>query len=147
MSKLPDWIQAHIDLYREDPEKGHLWDSSVVGGPGPLPCLLLTTIGRKSGKKRTLPLLYGECDGGLIIVASKGGAPAHPLWYLNLVANPQVEVQVASEVFSAEAKTVSDDDRERYWDLMAKIWPFYNDYQAKTDRQIPLVFLRPLKKS
>ena len=143
MTKLPDWIQTHIDLYKTDPEKGHMWDSTVVGGPGPLPCLLLTTTGRKSGKKRTLPLLYGEADGGYIIVASKGGAPSHPAWYLNLDSNSDVEVQVASKVFKAEAETVSEENRDRYWDIMREIWPFYDDYQAKTERKIPVVFLTP----
>jgi deazaflavin-dependent oxidoreductase (nitroreductase family) len=144
MTKLPDWIQNHIDQYRSDPEKGHMWDSTVVGGPGPLPCLLLTTVGRKSGKKRVLPLLYAAADDGYVIVASKGGAPSHPAWYLNLQANPEVEVQVAAKIFSAKAETVSEADRDRYWDIMREIWPPYDDYQSKTERKIPIVFLTPI---
>lgn len=140
----PTWIQNHIDLYREDPEKGHMWDSTVVGGPGPLPCLLLTTTGRKSGKSRTMPLLYAKHEGNYVIIASKGGAPKHPAWYLNLSANSEVEVQVAHDVFKANAETVPEGDlRETLWEKMVEIWPFYNEYQEKTERKIPVVLLRP----
>ena len=72
---LPAWITEHINLYREDPVKGRLWDSTPVGGPGILPCLLLITRGRKSGNDRTLPLIYGEYGDAFVIIASKGGAP------------------------------------------------------------------------
>lgn len=143
MTTMPDWIQQHLDLYREDPEAGHMWDSTVVGGPGKLPCLLLTTTGRKSGKKRTLPLLYGKDDGDFVIIASKGGAPNHPAWYLNLRDNPQVEVQVAADTFSARAETIEGERRQKLWDLMVEIWPDYKNYQQKTDRQIPVVVLHP----
>ena len=141
---IPDWIQNHIDLYKSDPEKGHMWDSTVVGGPGKLACLLLTTVGRKSGKERTMPLLYGEADGGYVIVASKGGAPKHPAWYLNLTANPEVKIQVADKHLTCMAETVGPDKRAEYWEVMAEIWPDYNNYQAKTDREIPVVFLKPV---
>lgn len=140
---MPDWIQQHLALYREDPEAGHMWDSTVVGGPGKLPCLLLTTTGRKSGKKRTLPLLYGKDDGDFVIIASKGGAPNHPAWYLNLRDNPQVEVQVAADSFRARAETIEGERRQKLWDLMVEIWPDYKNYQQKTDRQIPVVVLHP----
>ena len=114
-STVPEWIQNHIDLYKSEPEKGHLWDSTAVGGPGPLPCLLLTTTGRRSGKERTMPLLYGQADDGFVIVASKGGAPKHPAWYLNLSANPTVKIQVAAEHFTREARTVGPEKRAEYW--------------------------------
>lgn len=139
----PNWIQDHIELYKKDPEAGHMWDSTVVGGPGPLPCLLLTTTGRKSGKQRTLPLLYTKLDDGFVIIASKGGAPKHPFWYLNLTADPNVEIQVAADIHSCLAEEVKDDRRDPYWQAMAKIWPDYENYQKKTDRKIPVIFLKP----
>ena len=142
MSGTPDWIQNHLDLYAIDPDAGHMWDSTVVGGPGPLPCLLLTTTGRKSGKKRTMPLLYKRMKDGVVIIASKGGAPAHPAWYLNLSDDPKVHLQIAAEKFDAVAETVTDDRRQEMWDAMAAFWPDYENYQKKTERKIPVVFLQ-----
>ena len=137
-----EWIDQHRELYLQYPEKGHYWDSTVVGGPGPVQTLLLTTIGRKTGQPRIMPLIYGKVDEGYIIIASKGGAPQHPDWYVNLEANPEVEVQVARDKFKARAETVSGPKRKEYWDLMLPIWPPYADYQTKTDREIPVVLLR-----
>jgi hypothetical protein len=85
---LPGWIADHIRLYLDDPEKAHYWDAILGGGTGMLPTLLLVTTGRKSGAKRPLPLIYREVDGNYVIIASKGGARAHPAWYLNLVGQP-----------------------------------------------------------
>ena len=93
-TELPDWIAEHAKIYREDPDKPHRWDSAPVGGPGVLPTLLLTTIGRKSGAPRMLPLLYQKVDAGFVIIASKAGAPKHPAWYLNLLDNPDCEIRV-----------------------------------------------------
>jgi deazaflavin-dependent oxidoreductase (nitroreductase family) len=138
---LPDWIAEHIRLYREDPEKGHMWDSSALGGPGVLPTLLLTTRGRKSGDPRTLPLIYGAVDGGYAIIASKGGFPTHPAWYLNLVDEPECDVQVGTDEFRARARTAEGDEREAIWVQMEAIYPPYRDYQAATDRRIPVVVL------
>ena len=136
-----DWIDEHRQLYLSDGEKGHLWDSTVRGGPGPIPTLLLYTTGRKSGKTSIMPLIYGEGEGGYAIIASKGGAPAHPDWYFNLQADPNVQVKLRDETFAARAETVTDERRARLWELMAEIWPQYNEYQSKTDRQIPVVLL------
>lgn len=140
---IPGWLQDHIDLYRKDPESGHMWDSTVVGGPGPVPCLLLTTTGRKSGMLRRSPLLYSKHDGGWIVVASNAGAPKHPAWYLNLQSKPETEIQVGLDVYQVSAKTVEGDLRQKMWDHMLGIWPFYPEYQERTDRVIPIVFLRP----
>ena len=137
------WIDNHRELYLKDGEKGHLWDSTVVGGHGPVPCLLLTTKGRKSGQPRIMPLIYGKVDDGYVIVASKGGAPQHPDWYFNLQADPEVEVQVVNDKFQARAETVTGARREELWKLMLPIWPPYADYQTKTERLIPLVLLKP----
>jgi deazaflavin-dependent oxidoreductase (nitroreductase family) len=138
------WIDDHRELYLKDGQAGHMWDSTVVGGPGPVPTLLLTTRGRKSGQPRIMPLIYGKVDEGYVIVASKGGAPAHPDWYFNLEAHPEVEVQVADQTFKARAETVSGPRRAELWQLMLPIWPPYAEYQQKTEREIPLVLLRPL---
>ena len=132
-TNLPQWIQDHLHLYHQDPDSGHLWNG--------VPTLLLTTTGRKSGGQRQLPLIYGEDPGGLVIVASKGGAPAHPAWYLNLVEHPQVIVQVAQERYRAVARVVDPEERQRLWPKMTAIWPQYDDYQEKTDREIPVVVL------
>ena len=143
MSK-PDWVESHIELYRKDPEKGHMWDSTVVGGPGQIPCLLLTTKGRKSGKERVSPLIYRKIDDVYVIIASKGGAPQHPSWYFNLHENPEVEIQVASQVMKARAETVEGVAREPLWEALVEVWPAYADYQKSTDREIPVVALHPI---
>lgn len=108
------------------------------------PTLLLTTIGRRSGEARVFPLYFAEHEGSYIIIASKGGADTHPQWYLNLVAEPRVEVQILGEKFSAIARTADSEEKERLWPLLADAYPFYNDYQQGTDRDIPLVVLEPL---
>ena len=99
------------------------------------PLLLLTTQGRKSGNWRRTALIFGEHRGTYIIVASKGGAPAHPAWYLNLVAHPEVRVQVYDRVFAATARTASAQEKPELWSLMASIWPDYNAYTKKTTRK------------
>lgn len=129
--------QEHVNKYRETGgEVGHEWQPGVY-------TLLLTTTGRKSGEPYTTPLIYGEDGDDYVIVASKGGADDHPDWYHNLVANSQVEIQVGSEVMTATARTVGPDDKQRLWPGMAQIWPDYDDYAAKTDRDIPVVVLSP----
>ena len=148
MSDLPDnipgWIKSHIELYQRDPEAGHMWDSSALGGPGVLPTLLLTTTGAKSGAQRVLPLIYGTYNDQHVIIASKGGAPAHPAWFLNLQADPNCGVQVASDVYQAKAHVVEGEERQAIWDMMVGVYSPYTDYQAATDRQIPVVVLERL---
>jgi deazaflavin-dependent oxidoreductase (nitroreductase family) len=126
--------RLNVPLYRLS---GGRIGSKVGDGP----VLLLTTTGRKSGEQRTAPLIYGRDGDAYVIVASKGGAPQHPAWYLNLDAEPQVELQVKDEVFAARARTASGDERGRLWQQMAGIWPAYDDYAKKTDREIPVVVL------
>jgi proline iminopeptidase len=125
----------HVRRYREtDGEEGHVWrEGSTV--------LLLTTAGRRTGLSRTRPLIYDLDGDSPVVVASKGGAPAHPHWYLNLVANPEVEVQIKGDRFSARARTTEGEQRDRLWRQMNVMWPHYDEYQAKTDRQIPVVVL------
>jgi len=144
-SNLQKLIDDHLRRYVEsDGKDGHMWDSTPVGGPGPIPTLLLTTTGRRSGKPIVMPLIYGEADGNYVVVASKGGAPQHPGWYLNLAAQPQVEVQVLAKRFRAKARTSTGTERARLWEKMATIYPPYNDYQKKTEREIPVVVLEPV---
>ena len=144
MRDLPKWIADHLQRYLEtDGADGHLWDSAPVGGPGPIPTLLLTTTGRRSGKPIVMPLIYGEAGGKYVVVASKGGAPTHPGWYLNLAAHRAVEVQILAKRFRATARTASGAERAELWQQMAAIYPPYDDYQAKTDREIPVVVLEP----
>jgi deazaflavin-dependent oxidoreductase (nitroreductase family) len=139
--ELPGWIAAHTQLYLEDPDKGHEWDSTTVGGPGVLPTLLLFTRGRKSGEIRTLPLIYGKLGEDYVVIASKGGAPQHPAWYLNLQQNPECEIQVAHDRFRVRARTSTGAERTALWQQLVAIYPPYSDYQAATSRQIPVVVL------
>ncbi len=139
------WIKQHIELYRTDPEKAHMWDSTPLGGPGVLPTLLLTTVGRKSGEKRSLPLIYGEAGGGYVIIASKGGLPSHPIWFLNLEANPDCELMVGPRRVTARARVAEGEERERLWRQMAEIYPPYDQYQQNAgERTIPVVVLDPV---
>ncbi len=143
-SEIP-WIAEHIALYKSDPEKAHHWDSTPLGGPGVLPTLLLTTIGRKSGEPRPLPLIYGEADGAYVIIASKGGMPNHPIWFLNLEANPECDLMVGPKPVKARARIAEGDEREALWKQMAEIYPPYDDYQKSAgDRVIPVVVLDPI---
>jgi deazaflavin-dependent oxidoreductase (nitroreductase family) len=129
--------QEHVDRYVEtDGEEGHEWEGTQT--------LLLTTTGRRSGEPRIQPLIYGKSGDNYLVVASKGGAPQHPAWYLNLEANPEVEVQVKGEKFRAHARTATPDEKPRLWPIMTREWPSYDEYQQKTDRDIPIVILEPL---
>lgn len=142
--QLVDAIAAHRDLYLTDPEKAHVWDARVAGVPGVVNCLLLTTIGRKSGQPRSNPLSYIEVNGNFVVIASKGGMPTHPAWYLNLVANPQCEIQVGSKKYRAVARTAQNEERETLWKKMLEYIAVYGDYQQRTDRIIPVVVLQPV---
>jgi deazaflavin-dependent oxidoreductase (nitroreductase family) len=142
--ELPVWIRDHVRRYLEtDGRDGHMWDSKVAGGPGPIPTLLLTTTGRKSGQPLLLPLIYGKAGKGYVIIASKGGAPAHPAWYLNLSAQPKVHVQVEAKRFDATARIATGAERTAIWDQMVRLFPPYADYQKRTKREIPVVILEP----
>ena len=143
--ELPSWIADHIRRYRESNGKdGHMWDSTVAGGKGMIPTLLLTTTGRKSGRRLVLPLIYGKSGKNYVIIASKGGAPAHPGWYVNLKAKPEVDVQVAADKFKARARTATAAERTQLWKQMAALYPPYDDYQRRTQREIPVVVLEPI---
>lgn len=141
---LPDWIREHIELYMSDPEAAHMWDSSALGGPGVLPTLLLITRGRKSGEPKPLPLIYKKVGNDYVIIASKGGAPSHPAWYLNLEAEPNCDIKVGALDLSVTARDAEGDEREDLWRQLAEVYPPYDDYKtAAGDRQIPVVVLQP----
>ncbi|MFZ5912811.1 MAG: nitroreductase family deazaflavin-dependent oxidoreductase, partial [Pseudomonadota bacterium] len=116
--------------------------ASLAGpGLGLVPTLLLTTVGRKTGKKRILPLIYGKVDGNYIVIGSKGGSDSHAKWYLNLLANPDAEIQVATEHFKVRARIAEGEERAKIWNHMLTVYPPYADYQARTSRHIPVVVL------
>jgi deazaflavin-dependent oxidoreductase (nitroreductase family) len=124
----------HTQRYRETGgEVGHDWQGTQT--------LLLTTIGRKSREPRELPLIYGRSGDDYLIVASKGGADEPPAWYLNLKANPEVEVQVKDERFTARAREATPEEKPEMWKTMTAEWPAYDEYQTKTTREIPIIVL------
>jgi deazaflavin-dependent oxidoreductase (nitroreductase family) len=128
--------QEHVDRYiATDGEEGHEWRGTQA--------LLLTTKGRRSGEPRTHPLIYGRHGDDYLIVASLGGAPKHPKWYLNLDADPEVEIQVKGDKIPVYARTASPEEKAELWPIMTKEWPDYDEYQKKTDRDIPVVVLEP----
>jgi deazaflavin-dependent oxidoreductase (nitroreductase family) len=108
-----------------------------------LPVLLLTTTGRKSGRPRTQPLAYTRTGDGYVVIASKGGAAQHPLWYLNLRANPLAEVTVGRETRKVRAREAESEERERLWREMADVYSGYDRYAQKTSRRIPVIVLEP----
>lgn len=131
---MPLFGQEHVDRYRaSDGADGHDWQGTKT--------LLLTTTGRRSGESRTTPLIYGQDDGSFVIVASKGGSDDPPAWYLNLTENPDVEVQVKADRFKARARTANAEEKPELWRKMVAEWPSYDEYQERTDREIPVVLL------
>lgn len=135
-SGLDQWILDHINLYLKDPEAAHFYDG--------LPTLLLIVRGRKSGKLRPMPLIYGKSDDKYVIVASKGGAPEHPEWYENLLADPNCEIRVGSTEMNARARVAKKNERASLWLQMTQIYPPYLEYEkAAAPRQIPIVLLEP----
>lgn len=145
---MPQWMIDHVHRYQSSGgTDGHMYTVKPAGyDEMVVPSLLLTTVGRKSGERYLFPLFYGRDGDGYVIVASKGGAPEHPGWYKNLVANPEVGVQVGTETFAAVARTATGAERARLWDIAVKFWPPYADYQKKAvDREIPVVVLDPVR--
>jgi deazaflavin-dependent oxidoreductase (nitroreductase family) len=136
----PLWIKitsaTHLFWYRLT---GGLIGGSIFGAP----ILLLTTTGRKSGARRTTPLLYLEEDGRYIVIASNGGNPNHPAWYLNLRAHPEAEAQVRSRTLPVRARVADEAERARLWPKVVEMYSGYADYQRSTTRRIPVVILDP----
>ena len=136
---MPDYSlfgDEHVRQYEATAGKvGHDWNGASV--------LILHTTGRKSGQTRKFPLIYGRDGADFVVVASKGGAPDHPGWYRNLLAQPVAKVQVRGEVIPVTARTGTAEDKQRVWPVMTAQWPPYDEYQRKTAREIPVVLLRP----
>ncbi len=129
-----EWVSKHTRQYVESDGKiGHMWNG--------VRCLVLTTTGRTSGDKRRNALIYGVDGDKYVIVGSKGGDKHHPHWFLNLIADPNVRVQVGAEKFDATADVASPEEKQRLWPMMVEIWPDYDKYQEKTFRDIPVIVL------
>ena len=126
--------KEHVDRYVEtDGEVGHDWRGTQT--------LILTTTGRRSGEPRPVPLIYGRHGDDLLVVGSKGGSDAPPAWYLNLVAEPNVQVQLKADRFAARARTATPAEKAALWPTMTAEWPDFDAYQRRTDRDIPIVIL------
>jgi deazaflavin-dependent oxidoreductase (nitroreductase family) len=124
----------HVRRYQETGgEVGYLWNG--------VPTLLLTTRGRRTGLARTTPLIFGRDGENYLVVASMGGAPQHPNWYLNLLQTPRAEIQVRAERFFVVSRTASAEAKPRLWKVMTELWPNYDVYQGRTERSIPVVTL------
>lgn len=136
---MPDFSlfgDEHVRKYEETGGTvGHDWNGTS--------CLILRVKGRKSGELRKFPLIYGKDGDDYVLIASKGGYPKNPGWYENLVANPECEVQVWDRVIPVTARTGTAEDKKRVWPAMTKQWPDYDNYQANSPRDIPVVLLRP----
>lgn len=127
--------KEHVDRYvATDGEEGYEWRNGVQ-------ILILTTTGRKSGEERSNALIFGRHGDDYLVVGSKGGAPTPPSWYLNLAAQPEVHVQVKGDRFAAHARTASAEEKPELWKTMTAIWPDYDGYQQRTEREIPVVVL------
>ena len=128
--------EDHVRAYRESGgEVGYLWNGA--------PTLLLTATGRRTGRKITSPLIFARDGDDYLIVASMGGAPRHPSWYLNLQAHPEAEIQVKAQTLAVVARTASAEDKPRLWKIVNRVWPNYDTYQSRTSRDIPVVVLSP----
>nr|WP_245674618.1 nitroreductase family deazaflavin-dependent oxidoreductase [Herbidospora cretacea] len=128
------WVAAHVAGYVESGgRKGHTFQGR--------PALLLTTTGRKSGRPRRTALFYGTDGPRHLLVASNGGSPTHPAWYLNLTADPDVTVQVGPDVFTARARTATPEEKRALWPTMTEMFPLYATYETKSPRDLPLVIL------
>ena len=143
--KMPQWMVDHANKYMSSGGKeGHIYKVKPPGYSDlEVPALLLTTTGRKSGEKYVFPLFYGDVGNGYVIVASKGGAPEHPVWFHNIVAHPEVELQDGATKKQYLAHEASGEEKAEWWARATQTWPDYDTYQTKTDRQIPLFVLTP----
>ena len=125
----------HVGVYR-------LTSGRVLGKVVGAPVLLLTTTGRRTGKRRTWPLLYLVEGDSYVVVASNGGSLTHPSWYLNMTSNPAVTIRLRSHQVSVEARTASPEERAFLWPKMVELYSGYETYRGRTERQIPLVMLK-----
>ncbi|OBH01101.1 MULTISPECIES: nitroreductase/quinone reductase family protein [unclassified Mycobacterium] len=141
-----DWISEHLESYlTSGGTRGHIMDLSALGGRKLTTHCLIEVVGRKSGKSYVRPLIYGNVGGEIVIVASKGGADAHPEWYLNVLQSNTIGVQIATQAFEATWREPEGEERHEVWAYMTHLYPPYLAYQRSTSRQIPLVMLAPVR--
>ena len=141
-----DWMAKHRDIYLQSGgTKGHVEDLSEIGGHRFTTHCLIKVRGRKSGKTRIVPLIYGDIGGEIVIVASKGGSDQHPDWYLNLRGDEHVDVQIATQAYRATWREPQDVERHKVWDFMASVYPPYITYQRSTARHIPVIMMTPVE--
>lgn len=141
-----DWVVEHREMYLESGgAKGHIMDITAVGGRKFATHCMIKYIGRKSGKVFITPLCYADIGGEVVIVASKGGADEHPAWYLNIRDMQEVEFQIGTQAFRGTWREPEGAEREKVWDFVVDCHPFYANYQASTDRTIPLVMMSALE--
>jgi deazaflavin-dependent oxidoreductase (nitroreductase family) len=132
-----EWVANQVRAYEAS-------DGTELGENRGVPVVILTTRGRRTGKVRKSPLMRVEHDGRYVVIASLGGAPKHPVWYLNLLEDPRVALQDGAIVVEALARTATPEERAEWWPRAAAVWPDYDDYQARTEREIPIVILEPV---
>lgn len=141
--------KPYADLFIKWMSRINTWMYRRGGGEGlggtfqKIPVALLTTTGRKTGQPRVSPLYFLRDGDRVMVAASKAGSTDNPMWYLNLKANPKVQVQIKKEVLDLKARDATDDERARYWPKLVQMYPTYDDYQSWTDRVIPLVVCEP----
>jgi deazaflavin-dependent oxidoreductase (nitroreductase family) len=141
---MRDWIDNHARTYLESGgAEGHCMDLSQTGGLPFTTCLLLKTVGRKSGEVRYSPLIYGDTGGEVVIIASRGGADIHPAWYFNITESKTVDFQIATQAFRATWRHAEGKEREDIWKFMEGLYPPFKDYKKATERRIPVVVMQP----
>ena len=135
-----DWVREQVELY----EGSNGTEGTTLRDTG-MPCIIVTHTGNKTGGIRKIPLMRVEVDGSYVLVGSYGGRPKNPAWVYNIRANPDVEIRDKTEIFQMRVREVTEDpERQRLWGASAAAYPPYNEYQAKTDRKIPVFIAEPI---
>lgn len=141
-----DWMEQHLTTYLDSGgTQGHIIDLSSFGGRGVTTHCLIRYAGRKTGKSYIRPLIYGNVAGEIVIVASRGGADTHPEWYLSILANETIGVQIATQAFEATWREPEGTERHEVWEYMCHLFPPYVSYQRSTSRHIPVVMLKTVR--
>ena len=141
-----DFMTEHREMYLQSGgAKGHILDITAVGGHSFTTHCMIKYTGRKSGKVFITPLIYGDIGGEVVIVASKGGADHHPAWYINIREGKEVEFQIATQAFRGTWREPAGEERQKVWNFMVDVFPSYANYQASTDREIPLVMMKAIE--
>ena len=140
----PNWQKQHLEAYLQtNGQDGHFLDFSPLGGHPKTPTLLLRTVGRRSGETRLMPLIYGRHGDEVVVIASRGGSPDHPAWFLNLQESPEVAFQIADKKFQGSWREATGDERAKIWDMMSEVNPLYRGYEGVTARVIPVIVMDP----